>query len=77
MLSEKESSPLSNECNISHAETVMLKSFRFLMAHNGGGKMEVNIKLLKHGRKEVSITCGKVYRFVIEPEETTIEKSCN
>ena len=77
MASGPDTSDPSKECNFSNAENVLLKSFRYLMAHNGGGKMEVNIKLIKHGRKEVTITCGKVYRFVINPEEITIENSCN
>ena len=77
MLSKSEASDPSKDCDISHVESVLLKSFRFLMAHNGGGKMDVNIKLIKHGRKEVTVTCGKVYRFVINPEEITVENNCN
>lgn len=55
-------------CTHSHVEELLLKTFRFLMAHNGAGKMEVNVKLLKRGQKEVLIQCGRAYRFVVDNE---------
>lgn len=62
---------IANEAENSalHVEEVLLKTFRFLVAHDGAGKMEVNIKLLKRGQKEVLIQCGRTYRFVINNEK--------
>lgn len=57
-----------NDCNVSHVEKVMLKTFQYLMAHNGAGKMEVSVKLLKRGQKEVLIHCGRTYRFVVNAD---------
>lgn len=50
-------------------KSAILKTFDFLMQHNGAGKMEVSIKLLKRGQKEVLIQCGRTYRFVVNAEE--------
>lgn len=62
---------IANEAENSalHVEEMLLKTFRFLVAHDGAGKMEVNIKLLKRGQKEVLIQCGRTYRFVINNEK--------
>lgn len=70
-MSETQSnSEQESNCNISHVEKAMLKAFNFLMMHNGAGKMEVSVKLLKRGQKEILIQCGRTYRFVVNAEET-------
>lgn len=44
-----------------------------LFSHEGYGHIEVDIKILRRGQKEVIIRCGKEYRFVVDfpanPEE--------
>lgn len=64
---EEEIKP-DQDCSHAHVEQLLLKTFRFLMAHNGSGKMEVNVKLLKRGQKEVVIQCGRAYRFVVDSD---------
>lgn len=36
-----------------------------LLLHDGFGHFEVDMKILKRGQKEVLISCGKEYRFLI------------
>jgi len=36
-----------------------------LLLHDGFGHIEVDMKILKRGQKEVLISCGKEYRFVV------------
>ena len=50
-------------------KSAIIKAFDFLMQHDGAGKMEVSIKLLKRGQKEVLIQCGRTYRYVLDAEE--------
>lgn len=37
-----------------------------LLLHDGFGHIEVDMKILKRGQKEVLISCGKEYRFVVD-----------
>lgn len=36
------------------------------LLHDGFGHIEIDMKILKRGQKEVVIGCGKEYRFVID-----------
>ena len=47
----------------------MLELYNELFQHNGYGKMEVDIKLLRRGQKEVIIHCGKEFRYVVDFEK--------
>lgn len=37
-----------------------------LIAHKGFGGLQVDVRILKRGQKEVIINCGKQYRFVVD-----------
>lgn len=37
-----------------------------LLLHDGYGHIQIDMKILKRGQKEVVIACGKEYRFVID-----------
>lgn len=39
--------------------------YRDLFAHDGFGSFNVEMRFLKKGQKEVLISCGKEYRFVL------------
>ncbi len=56
---------------------MVLKSFDFLLAHEGSGKMEVAMKILKRGQKEILIQCGRSYRFVVDMPEKPDKKETN
>lgn len=45
----------------------LLEVFDALLNHPGFGEMHVSMKILKQGRKEVILSCGKEYRFVLKP----------
>ncbi len=51
------------------AKQQLLKSFDYLFDFNGAGRMEVSMKILKRGQKEVLIQCGRSYRYVLDIEE--------
>ncbi|MBM9538854.1 hypothetical protein [Desulfobulbus alkaliphilus] len=40
-----------------------------LFGHDGYGRIEVELKILRRGQKEVIIRCGKEYRFVLDYPE--------
>ncbi|MCK5228850.1 MAG: hypothetical protein KAR13_01200 [Desulfobulbaceae bacterium] len=41
-----------------------------LFRHEGYGRIEVDMKILRRGQKEVVLRCGKEYRFVVDfPEK--------
>lgn len=40
--------------------------FDDLLAHDGYGQLEVFVRLLNRGQKEVIVRCGKEYRFVLD-----------
>lgn len=56
-----------SECD--RIKSAIIKTFDFLMQHDGAGKMEVSIKLLKRGQKEVLIQCGRTYRYVVNADD--------
>ena len=37
-----------------------------LVEHDGFGDMQVEVRILKRGQKEVIVHCGKQYRFVVD-----------
>lgn len=44
--------------------------YRELIAHDGFGEMRIDVRILKRRQKEVIVTCGKQYRFVVDGAET-------
>lgn len=40
-----------------------------IFLHDGYGRIEVDIKILRRGQKEVILRCGKEYRFVVDYPE--------
>ena len=51
------------------AKEKLLKSFEYLLCHNGSGHLEVNTKILKRGQKEILIQCSRCHRFVVDMKE--------
>lgn len=37
-----------------------------LFGHDGYGRIEVDMKILRRGQKEIILRCGKEYRFVVD-----------
>ncbi|QSH41207.1 hypothetical protein P0136_09240 [Lentisphaerota bacterium ZTH] len=40
--------------------------FDELLLHDGFGNLEVDMRILKRGQKEILVRCGKEYRFVVD-----------
>lgn len=40
--------------------------FQGLLAHDGFGDLQVEVRLLKRGQKEVIVRCGRQYRYVVD-----------
>jgi hypothetical protein len=53
--------------NLNLAENKLIALFRELIAHPGFGELRADIKILRKGQKEVVVSCGKQYRFVLKP----------
>lgn len=47
-----------------------------LFKHNGYGELRLEMRFLKRGQKEIIITCGKDYRFVVSyPAENRMQRT--
>ncbi len=46
-----------------------------LFTHNGFADLQLEIKILKRGQKEVIIRCGKQYRFVVDYQKTDLVRA--
>lgn len=56
-----------------HSDPVIAQIVRLyleLFEHDGYGELKLDIRLLKRGQKEIVISCGKQYRFVINYDPT-------
>ena len=40
-----------------------------LLDHDGFGELRIDVRILKRKQKEIIITCGKQYRYVIDAPE--------
>lgn len=52
--------------NNGQVKTKLTALYDELFSHEGYGHIEVDIKILRRGQKEVIIRCGKEYRFVVD-----------
>jgi len=51
---------------VERAKHRLLQAFDYIYEFGGFGRLEVDIKILKRGQREVLIRCGREYRFVLE-----------
>lgn len=52
-----------------HLEPVLNKIrelIKELHVHDGFGELKVEMRLMRRGQKEIIISCGKFYRFVVD-----------
>jgi len=40
--------------------------FDELLRHDGYGRIEIDMKILRRGQKEVVLRCGKEYRYIVD-----------
>lgn len=40
--------------------------FDEVLRHDGYGRIEVDMKILRKGQKEIVLRCGKEYRFIVD-----------
>lgn len=55
-----------NKSDIEQAKIQLLKSFDYIMNFSGFGHLEVDIRILKRGQKEILIRCGREHRLVLD-----------
>ena len=48
------------------ARSKLNELFDEILLHDGYGRIEVDVKILRRGQKEVILRCGKEYRFVVD-----------
>ncbi len=51
--------------NLDRAEAKLVALFRELVNHSGFGEIKVEVRIMKDARKEVILSFGKQYRFVL------------
>lgn len=49
----------------------LLQAFDYLFEFEGFGKLEVDLKILKRGQKEILIRGGREYRFIVDTQPAT------
>ena len=52
--------------NLETVESKLVLLFRELIDHPGFGELRVEVKILKKGSKEVVLSSGKQYRFILK-----------
>jgi hypothetical protein len=67
--SKKPEAASSGWLNLDAAETKLMELFRELIDHHGFGELKVNVRIMKDGRKEVILSFGKEYRFVLTKQK--------
>jgi hypothetical protein len=51
---------------ITALKTRLLGLLDDVLSHDGYGSIQVDVRLLKKGQKEVILDCGKQYRYVVD-----------
>ncbi|HET6788976.1 MAG TPA: hypothetical protein VFW84_07310 [Aquabacterium sp.] len=51
---------------IASVKTRLLSLLDDVLMHDGYGSIQVDVRLLKKGQKEVILCCGKQYRYVVD-----------
>jgi hypothetical protein len=54
------------------AESKLMELFRGMVDHNGHSELRVEVKPLKKGRKNVVMSSGKDYHFVLKPVQPPV-----
>jgi hypothetical protein len=58
--------------NLDEAEAKLKELFRGMVDHNGVSKLQIEVKPLKKGKKDVVFSSGKDYHFVLKPAQTPV-----
>jgi len=58
-----------NDATNSDVKIMFSELYDELFCHDGYGRIEVEMKILRRGQKEIILRCGKEYRFVIDYPE--------
>lgn len=57
---------MNTEEGLKMAGECLLKLFYEVFEHDGYGNLDVSIRFMKRGQKEILMRCGKEYRFVVD-----------
>ena len=55
--------------NADRVRDKLLELYDALIQHPGYGEMRMDVRILKKGRKEVILSSGRQFRFVLQPED--------
>ena len=58
--------------NLEAAEAKLMELFKGMVEHNGVSKLQIEVKPLKKGRKDVVLSSGKDYHFVLKPVQPPV-----
>ncbi len=57
---------VSSSAELEKAGNCLQTLFLEIFKHNGFGSLDVGMRFLKRGQKEILIRCGREYRFVVD-----------
>lgn len=61
----KQADAMLESAEVKHLRSTLMMVLDDLLLHDGFGHIEIDMKILKRGQKEILISCGKEYRFVV------------
>lgn len=67
------SAPHHKCCHTDPVLSRVVELYRELIAHDGFGELRIDVRILKRRQKEVIVTCGKQYRYVVDMPESALE----
>jgi hypothetical protein len=65
-LARKIETDFGGDCRHKQVVLKLVDLYETLFHHEGYGEMKVNMRFLRKGQKEVIISCGKEYRYVLD-----------
>lgn len=60
--------------NLDAAQDKLMELFRGMVEHNGISKLQIEVNPLKKGRKNVVLSSGMDYHFVLKPVPAPVQK---
>jgi hypothetical protein len=76
-VSEKRMEPASFSPDHSMILAKIMELYDGLFDHAGYGSMKIEMRFLKKGQKEIIVSCGKDFRYVVDWPEPEFCRFCN
>jgi IS30 family transposase len=62
---QKREKTMNSSTRVENVKLKLEELFDEIMSHDGFGQLQVDVKILKRGQKEIILKCGREYRYVV------------